>query len=289
MKKFIFIILLLFPIVLFSQTIDLRIPVISKVDNADSLGSKAPSFYIDTLNNQDIFGSKVFKDDLVLDSTLSIGVSSPDATSILDIVSTIKGILQPRMTEVQRDAISTPAEGLEIYDLTSNVPNFYNGTAWRRFSHTTAASLEEGGVVISESANGSGIFTDSANFFWDNTNKRLGIGTSSPDNTLDINGFIEYGNKAITLGVGVTTFVATSNGMTITGDGGANTIATITGVTNGGFLSLIFVNGLVTITDDNSHADNSIDLNASFTSADDVVLRLEHDGTSWYEVSRSVN
>ncbi|MFQ5630490.1 MAG: hypothetical protein ACE5I1_17090, partial [bacterium] len=61
------------------------------------------------------------------------------------------------------------------------------------------------------------------------------------------------------------------------------------GVTNGGFLTLIFVDGLVTITDDNTHAADTIDLNAAFTSADDTVLRLEHDGNSWYEVSRSAN
>jgi len=121
------------------------------------------------------------------------------------------------------------------------------------------------------------------------TDGLTGIGTSTPDNTLDVDGFIEYDNKAITLGVGVTTFAVTANGMTVTGDGGANTLATITGVTNGGFLTLTFVDGLVTITDDDFHNADSIDLNASFTSADDVVLRLEHDGVSWYEVSRSVN
>ena len=121
------------------------------------------------------------------------------------------------------------------------------------------------------------------------TTGNVGIGTATPDNALDVDGFIEYDNKAVTLGVGVTTFVATSNGMTITGDGDGNTIATITGVTNGGFLTLIFVDTDVIITDDNTHAANSIDLNASFTSVDDVVLRLEHDGVSWYEVSRSID
>jgi len=121
------------------------------------------------------------------------------------------------------------------------------------------------------------------------TNGLTGIGTSTPDNTLDVDGFIEYDNKPITLGVAATTFAVTANGMTVTGDGGANTLATITGVTNGGFLTLIFVDGLVTITDDNTHAADSIDLSAAFTGADDTTLRLEHDGVSWYEVSRSVN
>ena len=50
----------------------------------------------------------------------------------------------------------------------------------------------------------------------------------------------------------------------------ANTIATITGGVNGQHLTLIFVDGLVTITDDNTHGANSVDLSA-FTSADDTV------------------
>lgn len=93
----------------------------------------------------------------------------------------------------------------------------------------------------------------------------------------------------LTLGVGVTTFSITSNVMTITGDSGGNTLATITGGSTGMLLTLIFVDALVTITDDNTHASNSMDLSAAFVSADDTVLQLVHNGTSWYEVSRSTN
>jgi hypothetical protein len=92
-----------------------------------------------------------------------------------------------------------------------------------------------------------------------------------------------------TLGVGATTFIASQNIMTITGDGGGNTIATITGGVTGQHLTLIFVDALVTITDDNTHAADTVDLSAAFTSADDTVLQLVYNGTSWYEVSRSVN
>ena len=95
--------------------------------------------------------------------------------------------------------------------------------------------------------------------------------------------------KDITLGVAATTFVTTSNVMQVTGDGGANTIATITGALSGQYLIMIFVDGNVTITDDNTHAANSVDLSAAFTGADDTTLHLIYDGTSWYELSRSVN
>jgi len=97
-------------------------------------------------------------------------------------------------------------------------------------------------------------------------------------------------DSASTLAAAATVIAVTSNFATITGDGGANTIATITGGRVGMLLNLLFVDALVTITDDNTHATDSVDLNAAFTSADDTVLQLIHNGTSWYEAgSRSVN
>lgn len=94
---------------------------------------------------------------------------------------------------------------------------------------------------------------------------------------------------ATTLGAGVTTFAVVGEAMTITGDALANTIATITGGVTGQILILTFVDALVTITDDNTHAANTIDLSGAFVSADDTTLVLFFDGTSWYELSRSVN
>lgn len=104
----------------------------------------------------------------------------------------------------------------------------------------------------------------------------------------------EFGNNALqtpTLGVDAVTFAVTSNVITVTGDGGANVIGTITGA-HIGLYTFIFVDGFVTITDTDAHDANSVDLvgtAADFVSADDTVLQLVYDGTSWYEVSRSVN
>jgi hypothetical protein len=61
---------------------------------------------------------------------VGVGTSSPNAAAVLDVASTTKGFLPPRMTTAQRDAISTPPAGLVIYNTSTNVLNFYNGSVW---------------------------------------------------------------------------------------------------------------------------------------------------------------
>jgi len=56
---------------------------------------------------------------------------APDASAQLQVDSTTKGFLPPRMTTTERDAISTPAAGLMVYNTTTNKAQCYNGTAWQ--------------------------------------------------------------------------------------------------------------------------------------------------------------
>ncbi|MEL6812671.1 MAG: hypothetical protein AAFP76_15180 [Bacteroidota bacterium] len=56
----------------------------------------------------------------VAGAQVGIGTTSPDASSVLDITSTDKGILIPRMTTGERNAISNPANGLMIYNTDSD-------------------------------------------------------------------------------------------------------------------------------------------------------------------------
>jgi hypothetical protein len=59
------------------------------------------------------------------------GTADAAASSLLEITSTTKGFLPPRMTTAQRNAIASPASGLEVTNTSlQNHPNFYNGTAW---------------------------------------------------------------------------------------------------------------------------------------------------------------
>ena len=70
---------------------------------------------------------------------VGIGTTTPDASSALDITSTTKGLLIPRMTETQRDAISSPATGLMIYQTDGTVGfYYYNGSSWANVGYTDA-------------------------------------------------------------------------------------------------------------------------------------------------------
>lgn len=66
-----------------------------------------------------------------LAAQVGVGTNTPNASAALDVTSTTKGLLTPRMTAAQRAAIASPANGLIVYQ-TDNTPNFYgyiNG-AW---------------------------------------------------------------------------------------------------------------------------------------------------------------
>lgn len=123
----------------------------------------------------------------------SVGISSssitPDASSILELRTTTKGLLTPRMTTTERNAISSPATGLIIYNTTSNAFNFYNGSGW--------IALASGSSAVN-SVSG--------------TTNRISIGGTSTDPTVDISSSYVGQSSITTLG---TIGTGTWNGTTI--------------------------------------------------------------------------
>jgi len=61
---------------------------------------------------------------------VGINTSSPDPSAVLHLESTDQGLLVPRLTVVQRDAIVAPAIGLIIYNTDDTQEEIYNGTCW---------------------------------------------------------------------------------------------------------------------------------------------------------------
>lgn len=65
---------------------------------------------------------------------IGIGTNNPNASAKLDVSSTTQGMLIPRMTSAQRNAIVSPATGLMVYQTDgSSGFYYYNGTAWSTF------------------------------------------------------------------------------------------------------------------------------------------------------------
>ena len=86
-----------------------------------------------------LFVSSVFCTTGVYAQNVGVGTSSPDNSAKLDVSATDGGLLIPRMTEVQRDAISLPATGLMIFQTDGTVGfYFYDGTAWTALSGSGA-------------------------------------------------------------------------------------------------------------------------------------------------------
>ena len=74
-----------------------------------------------------------FTDQMWIDSNgnVGIGTSSPNASAILDAQSTTKGVRFPNMTTTQKNAVSSPAAGLVVFDTTLAKLCVYSGSAWQ--------------------------------------------------------------------------------------------------------------------------------------------------------------
>jgi hypothetical protein len=64
-------------------------------------------------------------------SSVGIGSTSLSVSAKLQVVSTTQGaVCMPVMGTAQKLAISSPIEGLQVYDSSLHTPCYYNGSAW---------------------------------------------------------------------------------------------------------------------------------------------------------------
>jgi hypothetical protein len=97
-------------------------------NNGSTTSTTGYNFY--THNNQSFSSSSVLAMS-INGQSVGIGIETPSASAILDVTSTTKGFLPPRMTNAQMVAIATPASGLVVYDTTNNKLCCYDGTSWQ--------------------------------------------------------------------------------------------------------------------------------------------------------------
>ena len=117
------------------------VPLVSPTEvimDTNSTGALGPSAFAFTIRSNmsskitlfgngdvDFSGPHVFADNY-----LGVGNVNEDPSAILEVVSTTQGFLPPVMTTTQKDAITTPAEGLVVYDVTLHKLSVWTGAAW---------------------------------------------------------------------------------------------------------------------------------------------------------------
>lgn len=110
---------------------------------------------------------------------VGIGTTSVASAALLELVSTTKGFLPPRMTTAQRDAIASPATGLQIYNTTTNALNVYNGTAWGAVGGGGGSIATDSDVTLTSVANNDILRYDSATSKWKNVNIGSAMNTTT--------------------------------------------------------------------------------------------------------------
>jgi len=151
----------------------------------------------------------------VIAQSVGIGTNVPHSSAALDITSTSKGFLPPLVSQSSRLAISSPAEGLMVYDTTFQRFYQYQLGMWRYIINSDF-------WVQSSTANNLYNLTDS-----------IGIGTSVPQHRLDVNGNI-HATQSIDVASSITA-LGNATGGVLYADGNLTIggLMTVTGNING--------------------------------------------------------
>lgn len=157
---------------------------------------------------------------------VGINTLTPDPSASLDITSTTKGLLIPRMTTPDRNAIVNPASSLIIFNTTLNdveynagtasTPKWVSATTANNGLNTTSGVTQLGGDLtkattisgltstnkLSFTGTGISMFNiNSTGLSFNGSNNRLGLGTTTPTKTLEVVGEIK-GTRMIANGAG---------------------------------------------------------------------------------------
>lgn len=139
---------------------------------------------------------------------VGIGTTNPDPSAALEIISTNKGLLIPRMTAAERAAINLPKQGLLVYQI-DGVTGFY-------INKSTIPTIPNWSLITEGENLWSRNISNSNNISPVNSGN-IGLGTFTPQNKLDVEG-------SIAIGSGYSgTHAAPANGLIVEGNAGIGT------------------------------------------------------------------
>lgn len=165
-----------------------------------------------TLNIDKATAKSTFNNSTLYVNTVN-GTGTAGQNSGLELDATDKVFYPPRMTTTQRDAISTAGvdNGAMLYNSTTGKFTGRQGGAWVEFG--TGAGTVTGSATTGQIAYWTGTTSigGSSNMFFDTTNTRVGIGTSSPATLLHVAGHGRFDGAVLSRGAGGNTLDASSS------------------------------------------------------------------------------
>ncbi|MBL7741153.1 MAG: hypothetical protein JNK14_18160 [Chitinophagaceae bacterium] len=182
---------------------------------------------------------------LIHAQSVGIGTTAPNPKAALEINSTTRGLLIPSMTSVQRTAISSPPNGLMVYDTDINQFYHYDGTTWRKIINSTYWNQ-----------------STTRNWVYNSTDS-VGIGTSIPAHRLDVNGNIRSRDDLLADGRVIATGIVSGSSLQTPGNLAVSGI----GIVNGNFTT----NGNLT-TNSTLSVEGTSQLTGNVTTNGDIIV-----------------
>lgn len=128
-------------------------------------------------------------------------------SAVLDVRSNNQGLLAPRVALTASNSaspVSSPATSLLVYNTATagSAPNnvtpgyyYWDGSTWKRLMSGNTTPLSGSGTATRVAFwSGTNSLSSDVDLYWDNTNKRLGVGTAAPSQLLDIDGSSQFRN-----------------------------------------------------------------------------------------------
>ncbi len=146
-------------------------------------------------------------------NNIGIGTAAPNPSAQLEVASDSRGLLIPRMTTINRVLITSPANGLLVYDTTQHRIYQYQNGGWRYFINDD---------YWRKSSTHDWVYTSTDS---------IGVGTSSPTQRLDVNGNIRSRDDILADGKVIASGIVSGSSLQTPG----NIVAAGIGVISGDF------------------------------------------------------